>query len=152
MAHAFGKTLLSVAAAFVAATSLGAQEKSTFAKAVHEQRLGNAEAAKGLFAQVLSEDPSNAEALALYRATSEDVWEMLLTNDDEQVRKIAQLLLDRAKAESIDQSRDPEAADALAATAVNGVDFGARKAASLQLSREHGEFGVAALLKQAAFR
>ena len=71
MANVFGKTLLGLVAASIAASSLAAQDpESTFAEGVKALRLNNREEALAKFQQVLAADPSHEHAFEIWRTTA----------------------------------------------------------------------------------
>lgn len=144
MACSFPQSLLAAAVAAVVGASLFAQE-SPLKEASKALRLGQKEAAVTKLKEILSSDPSNEDALAMYRSISQDEWYMLMTEKGE-IGQIAQSILDRAKAERKERSRDEGAIAQLVATATAAdSDHGTRQAAINKLIAEHGEFAVPAL-------
>ncbi|MCR9243615.1 MAG: HEAT repeat domain-containing protein [bacterium] len=149
MARSFHHTLLAAVVACVVAGQAGAQ--SQLKEAVTAIRLGKSEEAKEILRQILTSDPSNEDALAFYQSVSQDEYFMLLTERDEDIRKIAQTILERAKAERKEQSRDGEAIQALVDTATSAdSDHGARQGAINSIISNHGEFAVPALVEKLA--
>lgn len=145
MASAFGKCLLAYAVALVVGggTVLAQDE---FQEGVKLLRLGQKQEALGKFQTALQSDPSNEDALRLYRSVSQDVWAMLLSEKGE-IQQIAASILERARLERKQQSRDKEAIDALVATATAAdSSYDDRRKAQLKLLSEHGEFAVPALV------
>lgn len=147
MAFSFHHTLLAVAVALFACGQAAAQTQ--LKEAVTAIRLGKTEEAKEKLREILTSDPSNEEALALYQSVSQDEWYMLITEADDDIRKIAQSILARAKAERREQSRDEATIQALVDTATAAdSDFGQRQDAINTLIANHGEFAVPALVEK----
>jgi hypothetical protein len=148
MACSFTQSILAAAVAIVVGGSALAQESSLKA-AVNQLRLGHPDEAKATLRTILQQNPSNEEALKLYQSVSQDEWMLLLTGTDEEMRKVAQSLLERAKVERQARSRDAAAIGALVdqATAKDS-DYGTRQAAINKLIAQHGEFAVPALVEK----
>lgn len=147
MACSFPQSLLAAAVAVVVGGSLLAQD-TPLKEASKALRLGQKEAAVEKLREILSSDPSNEDAMALYQSISQDEWYMLMTQQGE-IGKIAQSILDRAKAERRERSRDEGAIAQLVATATAAdSDHGTRRAAINKLIVEHGEFAVPALAEK----
>ena len=146
MARSFHHTFLSAVVALVVAGTATAQD-TLLQEAVTAIRLGNTEAAKAKLREILTADPSSEEALAMYQSVSQDEWYMMITGSDGTIRQIAQSILERAKAERQERSRDMGEIDGLVAiaTAVDS-DHGARQGAINKLISMHGEFAVPALV------
>jgi HEAT repeat protein len=143
MASSFAKSLLASVVALVVAGGAVAQDR--FQEGVKFLRLGENEEALEAFRDVLKGDPSNAEAMELYRSISQDEWYMLLTQKGE-IGKIAQSIMERAKLEKQERSRDESQIAELAATATaRGSSYDDRREAVLRLMADHGEFAVPAL-------
>ncbi len=149
MASTFAKSLLAFAVAVVVG-GVGRAQDEAFAEGVKHLRLGQSAEALAKFQEVLAKDPSNEQALQLYRSVEQDVWVMLL-NEKGEIQKIAQSILERAKLEKVARSRDEAAIGALVdqATAADGT-YESRREAVLKLSAEHGEFAVPALVAKLA--
>lgn len=148
MANAFGKSLLAYAVAFVVGGTVLAQDP--FQDGVKLLRLGQKTEALAKFQDALKENPSNEEALRLYRSVDQDVWMMLLAEKGE-ISQIAESMLERAKLERKALSRDEGTIDGLVATACAAdSSYDQRRAAVLKLISDHGEFAVPALLKRLA--
>lgn len=146
MVRSFTQSLLAAAVAVVVGGSAFAQDLK---EAVTMIRLGKTEEAKTALRSILAADPSNADALRMYQSVSQDEYFMMLTGTDEEIRKIAASILDRAKAERKERSRDEATITALVATATSkDSDHGARQGAINQLIASHGEFAVPALLEK----
>lgn len=146
MANAFGKSLLAYAVAFVVGGTVLAQDP--FQDGVKLLRLGQKQEALEKFREALKADPSNEDAMQLYRSVDQDVWMMLLAEKGE-IQQIAASILERAKLERKQQSRDQGAIDALVATACSGdSSYDERRQAVLKLISEHGEFAVPSLLQK----
>jgi HEAT repeat protein len=147
MASSLSKSLLASVVALVVAGATNAQD-SKFQEGVKLLRLGTAEdRAKALeaFREVLKEDPSNEQALELYRSITQDEWFLLLSQQDE-IQKIAASILERAKLERKERSRDEAAIETLAQTACAAdSSYDDRRNAILKMSAEHGEFAVPAI-------
>lgn len=149
MARSFTQSLLAAAVAFVVGGSALAQ--GTLKDAVLKLRLGKDAEAKELLRGILQADPSNEAALEMYKSVSQDEYFMMLTGSDEEIRKIAQSILERAKAERGVRSRDDAAIRALVDTATSSsADHGARQKAVNTLVMQHGEFAVPALVEKLA--
>ena len=115
MASSLSKSILASVVALVVAGTVHAQD-SKFQEGVKLLRLGTPEdRAKALeaFREVLKEDPSNEQALELYRSITQDEWFLLLSQQDE-IQKIAASILERAKLERKERSRDEAAIETLA--------------------------------------
>ena len=143
MASSFAKSLLASVTALVVAG--GALAQGTFQEGVKHLRLGENDQALAAFRSVLRDDPSHTQALQLYRSISQDEWFMLLSQQDE-IGKIAQSIMQRAKLEKRERSRDASAIEGLAeiATAAE-TSYEDRRNAVLELMHQHGEFAVPAL-------
>jgi HEAT repeat protein len=151
----FGKSLLAYVVALVVGGSALAQ--NPLQEGVTLLRLGGKDAAeikankeKALlkFQEALKGDPSNEQALALYRSVDQDVWFMLLSEGGE-IQKIAASILERAKMETKTRSRDAGKIDALVAEATSpDTKYDARRAATTRLIADHGEFAVPALVQK----
>ncbi|MCA8973417.1 MAG: HEAT repeat domain-containing protein [Planctomycetes bacterium] len=150
MARSFHHTLLAAVAALVVAGSATAQD-TLLKEAATAIRLGKPEEAKAKLREILTADPSSAEALQLYQSISQDEWYMLITDGDGDIRQVAQSILARAKAERQEQSRDESAIQGLVDAATAGdSDYGARQDAINKLIAQHGEFAVPALVAKLA--
>jgi len=146
MASSFAKSLLAPVTALVIAG--GAIAQSNFQEGVKHLRLGENDQALAAFKSVLRDDPSHGEALQLYRSISQDEWFLLLSQQDE-IGKIAQSIMNRAKLESRERSRDESTIEALVATATAaGSGYEERRNAILELMHNHGEFAVPALAER----
>ncbi|MCA8948964.1 MAG: HEAT repeat domain-containing protein [Planctomycetes bacterium] len=149
MACSFHRSLLAAVVALVVAGQVAAQ--SELKEAVNAIRLGKSEEAKTILRGVLTSDPSNEQALQLYESVSQDEWYMLLTEQDGDIRKIAQSILERAKVERREHSRDEGTIQSLVDTATaEGSTFGDRQDAINKLIADHGEFAVPALVRKLA--
>lgn len=149
MASKFAKSVLAFAVAVVVGGVARAQDDA-FTQGVTLMRLGQKEAALAKFQEVLASDPSNEQALALYRSMDQDVWLMLLSEQGD-IGLIAKSILERAKLERVERSRDQAAIDDLVALACGAdTDAGARRDAVQKLAAHHGEFAVPALLAHLA--
>jgi hypothetical protein len=153
MARSFSQSLLAAAVAAVVAGSTLAQD-TPLQEAVTLVRMAKLDEAVAKLREILAADPSNADALAMYRSVSQDEWYLLMTHQDaaggaSDIQKIAQSILERAKVELKQRSRDEATINELvaAATAKDG-DFGARQKAINSLIANHGEFAVPALLQK----
>lgn len=144
MARSFTQSLLAAAVAVVVGGSVLAQDLK---EAVAMYRLGKTEDCKAALRNILTADPSNSAALKLYQSVSQDEYFMLLTGSDTDIRQIAASILDRAKAERKERSRDDAAIRALVETATaKDSDHGTRQGAINKLITSHGEFAVPALV------
>ena len=147
MARSFPQSLLAAAVAVVVGGSVLAQGTS-LQEASKALRLGQKEEAVTKLREILSADPSNADALALYQSISQDEWYMLMTEKGE-IQQIAQSILERAKTERRERSRDEGAiAELVAKVTAGDSDYGTRQAAINKLIAEHGEFAVPALVEK----
>lgn len=150
MASSFSKSLLASAVALVVAGMASAQE-SKFQEGVKFLRLGTPEdrvQALECFRDVLKEDPSNEQALAYYRSISQDEWFMLLSEEGE-IQKIAQSILDRAKLQRKEVSRDEGQIESLVAVACAAdSSYEDRRNAVTKLVADHGEFAVPAIAER----
>ncbi len=134
MARSFSQFLLAVAVAAVVGGSVVAQ--SPLQEAVTMLRLGKTQDGVAKLNEILASDPSNTQALELYRSVSQDEWYMLMTTKGE-VQKIAQSLLERARADMKRLSRDEATIAGLVATATDkSADHGARRSAISKLIQE----------------
>ena len=147
MASSLSKSILASVVALVVAGTVHAQD-SKFQEGVKLLRLGTPEdRAKALeaFREVLKEDPSNEQALELYRSITQDEWFLLLSQQDE-IQKIAASILERAKLERKERSRDGAAIESLAqAACAADTSYEDRRNAVMKLAAEHGEFAVPAI-------
>ena len=154
MARSFSHSLLAAAVAVVVAGGSVIAQDSPLQEAVTLLRLSKKDEALAKLREILAADPSNTDALQMYRSISQDEWYLLMTHRDEQgqpsdIQKIAQSILDRAKVENKERSRDDEAIRALVATATAGdSDYGTRQSAINKLINDHGEFAVPALVEK----
>lgn len=151
MARSLSQSLLAVAVAAVIGGAALAQD-TPLQEAATLLRLNQKEEATAKLREILAGDPSNADAMQMYRSISQDEWYLLMTQKDAdgnpgEIQKIAIAILDRAKAEKKVRSRDGAAIDGLVATATaKDSDYGARQSAVNSLVAEHGEFAVPALV------
>jgi len=145
MAMSFAKSLLAYAVALAVGGTLQAQN-DTFVEGVRLLRLGKAQEALDKFREVLAKNPSNEEALKLYRDTDQQIWYMLLTEKGE-IQQIAASIMERANVEQKVRSRDAAAIEALVAKACDG-GYDQRHQATLKLAADHGEFAVPALVQR----
>lgn len=148
MAKLVAKTLLGVVVACVASAALSAQPepKAVFDEAVRALRLNKKDEALEKFRQVTRLDPTNAQAWELWEKTNKDIFEELLMQNNEEIRKIAEFLMARAKLARKEMSRDEAAIKALAAKACS-ADYAERVRAVQALRADHGQFAVPALLE-----
>jgi HEAT repeat protein len=153
MARSFSQILLAAAVAAVVGGSAMAQSQgSPLQEVVTLLRLNKKEEALAKLREIFAADPSNADALQMYRSVSQDEWYMLMTHKNESgdisdIQKIAQTILERAKVETKERSRDESAIAALVATATAAdSDYGTRQGAINKLVNDHGEFAVPALV------
>lgn len=147
MARSFHHHLLTAVVALVVGGSAIAQQPTALTEAVTAIRLGKADEAKTTLQQILASDPSNDEAMELYRSVSQDEWLMLITSSDDDIRQTAESILARAKVSPKTLSRDGVAIQKLVdiATAADSL-HGDRQAAINKLIADHGEFAVPALI------
>lgn len=151
MARSLSQSLLAVAVAAVVGGAALAQD-TPLQEAATLLRLNKKEDATAKLREILASDPSNADAMQMYRSISQDEWFLLMTQKDadgnpSEIQKIAIAILDRAKAEKKVRSRDAATIDGLVATATaKDSDYGARQMAVNSMIAEHGEFAVPALV------
>lgn len=151
MARSLSQSLLAVAVAAVVGGAALAQD-TPLQEAATLLRLNMKEEATAKLREILAGDPSNADAMQMYRSISQDEWFLLMTQKDadgnpSEIQKIAIAILDRAKAEKKVRSRDEAAISGLVATATaKDSDYGARQSAINSMVAEHGEFAVPGLV------
>jgi HEAT repeat protein len=147
MARSFIHSLLAAAVAAVVGGAVMAQEP--LKEAVQLLRFGKQDEAKAKLREILTADPSNADALAMYQSVEQDEYLMLLSEKDDEIRKIAMAILERAKVERRERSRDDAAIRELVGQALSpDSDFAARRTALNALVGKHGEFSVPVLLEK----
>ena len=100
----FGRTLFGLFAALVVSSIASAQD-AEFEEAVKLLRMGQNDEALEKLREVVQLDPTNEDALRLYRNTDQDIWYMLVLHEGE-IGQIAQSLLERAKMQRRELSRD----------------------------------------------
>lgn len=153
MARSFSQSLLAAAVA-VAVGGTALAQGTPLQEAATLLRLNKKDEAAAKLREILASDPSNADALQLYRSISQDEWYLLMTHKNENgeasdIQKIAQSILDRAKVEIKQRSREEAAITALVATATAAdSDYPTRQAAINKLIADHGEFAVPALVEK----
>jgi HEAT repeat protein len=153
MARSLSQSLLAVAVAAVVGGAALAQD-TPLQEAATLLRLNKKEEATAKLREILAGDPSNADAMQMYRSISQDEWYLLMTQKDadgnpSEIQKIAIAILDRAKAEKKVRSRDEATISGLVATATaKDSDYGARQKAINSIVAEHGEFAVPALVEK----
>ena len=147
MVRSFSHSLLAAAVAIVVGGSALAQN-TPLQEAVILLRLNKQDEAVQKLREILTSDPSNTDALKLYESVTQDEWYLLMTTKGE-VQQIAQSILDRAKVETKQRSRDEAAINALVATATaKDSDHPTRQTAINKLIANHGEFAVPALVNK----
>ncbi len=148
MAKLVANTLFGALVACVAAGALSAQPepKEVFDEAVKQLRLNNKAGALEKFQEVIKLDPTNAQAWKLWEETNKNIWEELFLQDNEQIRQIAQFLMERARLARKTMSRDEAAISAAVQQACTGKYADQVKARNT-LRADHGAFAVPALLK-----
>jgi FlaG/FlaF family flagellin (archaellin) len=153
MARSLSQSLLAAAIAAVVGGAVAAQD-SPLQEAATLLRLNKTVEATAKLREILAGDPSNADALTMYRSISQDEWYLLMTQKDadgnpSEIQKIAISIMERAKVEKKVRSRDDAAIAGLVATATaKDSDYGARQSAINTLVAEHGEFAVPALVEK----
>ncbi|GDY00808.1 hypothetical protein LBMAG49_01370 [Planctomycetota bacterium] len=148
MASSLAKTFLASVVAAIVAGSAMAQDP--FQDGVKLLRLGKKDEALVAFQGILKSDPSNAEAMRLYSSIGQDEWYMLLSEQGE-IQKIAASILERAKLERKQQSRDASAIDALVEiVCAKDGSYSDRRDAVIKLVADHGEFAVPAFVARMA--
>jgi HEAT repeat protein len=144
MARSFHQSLLAAAVALVVGGSAIAQG-SPLQEAVTLLRLNKKDEALEKLREILTADPSNEEAHNYYMSVSQDEWYLLMTEQGE-IQQIARSILDRAKVQQKERSRDEATIAALVATATDKTaDYATRQNAVNTLVANHGEFAVPAL-------
>lgn len=148
MGIGFGRTL------FVSALLLGmtagahvtAQDDldKTFQEGVQLLRQGKDEEALEKFKAILKEDPANDEVYRLWSKTQEDVWIRMLLKRGE-FEQVARALIEKATVERKRRMADEEMIQPLVKEAL-GKEFAARRAATIKLASDHGEFAVPSLI------
>jgi DNA-binding response OmpR family regulator len=147
MVRSFPHSLLAAAVAIVVGGSALAQN-TPLQEAIILLRLNKPDEAVQKLREILTSDPSNTDALKLYESVTQDEWYLLMTTKGE-VQQIAQSILDRAKVETKQRSRDEAAINALVATATaKDSDHPTRQTAINKLIANHGEFAVPALVNK----
>ncbi len=147
MARSFTQSLLAAAVAVVVGGSALAQD-TPLREAVNLLRLNKTEEAVNKLREILTADPSNTEALSLYQSVSQDEWYLLMTTKGE-IQQIAQSILERAKVETKQHSRDEATIHELVGIATaKDSDYGSRQSAINKLIANHGEFAVPALVQK----
>lgn len=145
MARSFSQSLLAAAVAVVVGGAALAQS-TPLQEAVTLLRLNKKDEAVAKLREILAADPSNGDALKYYQSVSQDEWYLLMTSKGE-IQQIAQSILDRARVETKQRSRDEAAIAALVAVATAAdSDYGTRQKAVNSLISDHGEFAVPALV------
>lgn len=153
MARSFSQSLLAAAVAVVVGGSALAQG-TPLQEAATLLRLNKKDEAAAKLREILAADPSNADALQLYKSISQDEWYLLMTHKNENgeasdIQKIAQSILERAKVESKQRSRDEATiAGLVAAATAADSDYPTRQSAINKLINDHGEFAVPALVEK----
>lgn len=117
--------------------------RSVFDQGVNLLARGNDQGALARFQEVLSLDPSHAEAYALWRSTEEEIWLQMLVKEGE-MEKVARRLLGLARMGRTEKRADAAAIDDLVDT-IRSAEFEARRAAILSLASVHGSHGAARL-------
>ncbi|MBL9079118.1 MAG: HEAT repeat domain-containing protein [Planctomycetes bacterium] len=136
---------MAAAVAVVVGGSALAQD-TPLQEAVTLLRLNKQDEAVAKLREILTADPSNEDALRLYQSVSQDEWYLLMTTKGE-IQQIAQSILEKAKVESKQRSRDEAAIAGLVATATaKDSEYGPRQSAINSLIANHGEFAVPALV------
>jgi HEAT repeat protein len=147
MVRLLPQSILAAAVAAVLGGSVLAQD-TPLQEAATLLRLGKKDEAVTKLKEILAADPSNEQALEYYRSISQDEWYLLMTSQGE-IGQIAQSILDRAKVERKQRSRDQAAIAELVATVTAAdSDYGKRQAAINKLIADHGEFAVPALVEK----
>lgn len=155
MARSFSQYVLAAAvAAVVGGSSLAQAQQTPLQEAVTLLRLGKNDEAVAKLREILAADPSNEQALAMYKSVSQDEWYLLMTTTGEdgqtsEIQKIAQSILERARIETKARSRDAATIEALVNTATAAdSDFPTRQSAINKLINDHGEFAVPPLVEK----
>ena len=148
MATPSGRTFFGLIPILLLSTFASAQDVE-FQNAVRLLRLGQKEEALAQLRQVLAADLSSADALRLYRNTDQDIWYDLVLEEGD-IGKIAQSLLDRARVEVRELSRDQDLIAQLVDQACSSASFEDRSRALRALVADHGEFAVPGLVRRLA--
>ena len=156
MARSFSQYVLAAAVAAVVSGMALAQDKTALQEAVNLLRLNKNDEALAKLREVIAADPSNEQALAMFKSVSQDEWYLLMTTAGEdgqtsEIQKIAQSILERARIENKARSRDAATIQGLVDTATaGGSDYPTRQGAINKLINDHGEFAVPALVEKLA--
>ncbi|MGE0143326.1 MAG: HEAT repeat domain-containing protein [Planctomycetota bacterium] len=146
MAKLFAKTLLSLVAACVAQGITLAQDvEQTFTDAVRLIRTNKAEEGLAKLRELVAASPDHETALGLVKTTDPAIWQLLLGMGGE-YEQVTRHLMSVATEARKQMSRDDSAVRGLLGGLFSDVSVERRKAA-MQLSAEHGEFAVPALLE-----
>lgn len=145
------KTLLGVLVVCIASGALTAQPqqdevKKAFDEAVTLLRLNKKAEALEKFREVTKTDPTHAQAWDLWAQTKKEIFEELLLQDDQEIRKIAQFLMARARLARKEMSRDEGTIKGLVQKACTGK-YEDQVPARQALRADHGQFAVPALLE-----
>ncbi|MEW6742865.1 MAG: HEAT repeat domain-containing protein [Planctomycetota bacterium] len=120
-------------------SSAQAQEE-TFAEALDLFQRGHADEARQKFEDVLAQNPSHEQALAMYRMASEQVWlQMLLESDPYEAiaKRFGELARLGRKGKAADAERIRELVGQIASD-----DYAAMRQAKLTLMADHGPYAV----------
>lgn len=157
MARSFSQYVLAAAVAVVVGGQALAQAQHTpLQEAVTLLRLNKKDEALAKLREILAGDPSNEDALAMFKSVSQDEWYLLMTTAGEdgqtsEIQKIAQSILERARLENKARSREAATIAALVATATAAdSDYATRQGAINKLINDHGEFAVPPLVEMLA--
>ncbi len=152
MANVLSRSLFSgLVATLVVAGSISAQDPDElFQEGVQLLRLGDREQALEKFEEVLSADPTNADAFRIWQSTDQNIFEMLLLTEGE-ISKIAKHLVNLARVERKQRSRDESTIAGLVEEATSSAgSYESRRKAVVSLMTDHGEFAVPGLVEKLA--
>jgi HEAT repeat protein len=143
-------SLLGLVAACVAHGALlgqdGDPQVEKFRNAYFAAMTQNKEKALQLLQEILRDNPTNEDALNLWRRVDRDKWVELL-RDEGEMGKLAKHILSLAQAGRKEMSRDESAIQALVEKACADA-YSERASAIVDLMKNHGEFAVPALVEK----
>ncbi len=136
--------LVAFSSACLSVPTLAQSTEDTFREGVELYLQNKTEEALQKFQQVLAENPSNEEALALFERAGRETL-ILMLNQGGEFSNVAQRFFELARLARKEKTDDEAAIAALVEKATQGNYLDQRDAIS-QLSADHGEYGAAALV------
>jgi HEAT repeat protein len=133
-----------VGSAFLPSVGTAQDIRSAYESGIDLLRRGRTDEAVVQLKKVLAANPDGMEAYELFRGTDNQIWLDLLVSGGE-AERVARGLLDLVNLGRKELRNDPEAIRALVTKALSD-NATERRAAVRQLSIDHGEFAVPALL------